>query len=124
MTSWLSVRNKFSKPLRKTRARSMPDASSASAKKKPAHIHHGRRWHWIHNRDLIVTQCVQFYQDLYRSRRLPMDTTEPQQSHRPVMDGTLPIILPTEVEASIKKLDHSMATGEDYITSSVLQNGG
>ena len=36
----------------------------------------------IHNRDCIVTCCVEFYQELYRFRRLPTDTMEPQQPHR------------------------------------------
>ena len=79
---------------------------------------------WIHNKDHIVTCCLEFYQELYRSRRLPMDTTEPQQPHRLAMHDAPSIILPTEVEASIKKLDHSKAPGEDNITGGVLQDGG
>ena len=49
---------------------------------------------------------------------------EPQQPHRPAMDDAPPIILPAEVEALIKKLDHSKAPGEDHITGGVLQDGG
>ena len=75
----------------------------------------------IHNRDHIVTCCVEFYLELYRYRRLPMDTMEP---HSPVMDDALPVILPTEVEASIKKLDYSKAPGEDNITGGVLWDSG
>ena len=41
-----------------------------------------------------------------------------------VMDDTSPIILPTEVEALIKKLDHSRVPGEENITGGVLQDGG
>ena len=63
----------------------------------------------IYNRDHIVTHCVEFYQELWRSRRLQRNTIEPQQLHRPSMDDALPVILPAEVEASIKKLDHSKA---------------
>ena len=40
------------------------------------------------------------------------------------MDDAPPVILPAEVEASIKKLDHSKAPGEDNITGGVLQDGG
>ena len=62
---------------------------------------------WIYNRDHIVTCCVEFYQELYRSRRLQMDKMEPQQPHRLAMDDAPSIILPAEVEALIKKLDYS-----------------
>ena len=78
----------------------------------------------IHNRDCIVTCCVEFYQELYRSRRLQTNTIEPQQPHRPSMDDAPPVILPAEVEALIKKLDCSKAPGEDNITGGVLQDGG
>ena len=77
----------------------------------------------IHNRDHIVTHCDEFYQELYRSRRLQTNTMEPQQPHRPSMDDAPPIILPTEVEVLIKKLDHSKAPGEDNITGGVVQDG-
>ena len=79
---------------------------------------------WIHNRECIVTCCIEFYQELYRSKMLPTDTTEPQQPHRLAMDDAPPVILPTEVEASIKKLDHSKAPGKDKITDSILQDRG
>ena len=78
----------------------------------------------IQNRDHIVKCCVEFYQKLYRSRRLPTDTMEPQQPHRLALDEAPPVILPGEIKASIKKLDCSMAPGEDNITGSVLQNSG
>ena len=77
----------------------------------------------IHNRNCIVTCFVEFYQELYRSRWLQTNTMEPQQPHRPSMDDAPPIILPAEVEASIKKLDHSKAPGEDNIIGGVLQDG-
>ena len=43
MTSWLLMRNKSSKPLRKQE----PEACQMQAvpQQKTAHIHHGRRWH-------------------------------------------------------------------------------
>ena len=78
----------------------------------------------IHNRDCIVTPCVEFYQELYRSRRLQIDKMEPQQTDRPSMDDAPPIILAAEVEALIKKLDHNKAPGEDNITGGVLLDGG
>ena len=53
-----------------------------------------------------------------------MDTTEPQQPHTLVTDDAPPVILPTEVETLIKKLDHSNTPGEDNITGGVLQHGG
>ena len=44
-----------------------------------------------------------------------MDTTEPQQPHRPAMDNAPPVVLPTNVQALIKKLDHSKAPGEEIL---------
>ena len=76
----------------------------------------------IHNRDCIVTCCVEFYQELYRSRRLQTNTIEPQQPHRQSMDDAPLVILPAKVEASIKKLGCSKAPGEDNITGGVLQD--
>ena len=78
----------------------------------------------IHNRNCIVTHCVEFYQELYRSRRLQRNTIEPQQPYTPSMDDASPVILPAEVEALIKKLDHTKAPGEDNITGGILQDGG
>ena len=74
----------------------------------------------IQNRDHIATCCVEFYLELYRSRRLQTNTKQP---HRPSMDGAPPVILPAEVEALIKKLDHSKAPGGDNIAGGVLQDG-
>ena len=75
----------------------------------------------IHNRDPTLPCCVEFYQELYRSRRLQTNTMEPQQPHRPSMDEAPPIILPAEVEALIKKLECSKAPGEDNITGGVYK---
>ena len=77
----------------------------------------------IHNRDSIVTCCVEFYQELYRSRWLQTNTIEPQQPHKPSVDDASPVILPAESEALIKKLDFSKAPGEENITGGVLQDG-
>ena len=52
-----------------------------------------------------------------------MDTMEPQQPHRLAMDDALPIILPVECEALLKKLDCSKAPSEDNVLGGVLQNG-
>ena len=101
----------------------MPDKTSSLAKKQLISIKEEDDT-WIHNRDCIVTHCVDLYQELYRSRRLPTDTTEPQQPHRPGMDSTASAILPIDVEALIKKLDCSKAPGKDNITGSVLQGSG
>ena len=78
----------------------------------------------IHNRDCIVTCYVEFYQELYRSRRLQTNPMEPQQPHSQSMDDAPSIILPTKVEASTEKLDHNKVPGEDNITGGVLQDGG
>ena len=53
-----------------------------------------------------------------------MDTTEAQQPHRLAMDDALPIILSANVEALMKKLDHSKAPGEENITGVILQDCG
>ena len=78
----------------------------------------------IHNRDYIVTCCVEFYQEIYRSRRLQTNTMEPQQPDRPSMDDAASVIPPAEVEALIRKLDHSKTPIEDNIKGGVLQDGG
>ena len=70
----------------------MPDASNALAKKQLISIME-EDGTLIHNRDCIVTHCVEFYQKLYRSKRLQTNTMEPQQPHRPSMDDAPPIIL-------------------------------
>ena len=79
-------------------------------------------WKRMALRFTTVTCCVEFYQVLYRSRRLKTNTIESQQPHRPSMDDAPPVILPAEVEASIKKLGHSKASGEANITGGVLQD--
>ena len=78
----------------------------------------------IHNRDCIVTCCVEFHQELYRSRRQQTNTIEPQQPHRTSINDAPPVILPAEVKASIKNLDCSKAPAEDNITGGILQDGG
>ena len=71
----------------------------------------------------IVKRCVEFYEELYRSRRASTD----QDSHDdPTTTSTIdpPSILPSEVEASIKRLKRNKAPGEDNITGGILQDGG
>ena len=58
----------------------------------------------IHVKDRIVKRCVEFYEELYRSRRR---ASADQDSHDdPTTTSTIdpPSILPSEVEASIKRL--------------------
>ena len=123
MTSRLSMRNKSLKPFEKNKSLKHARCKQCIGKNQLISIieEDGTQ---IHNRDCIVTHCVEFYQELYRSRRLQTNSIGPQQPHRQSMDDVPPVILPAEVEASIKKLDHSKAPGEDNITGGVLQDGG
>ena len=76
-----------------------------------------------HDKERIVKRCVEFYEELYRSRRASAD----QDSHDdPTTTSTIdpPSILPSEVEASIKRLKRNKAPGEDNITGGILQDGG
>ena len=77
----------------------------------------------IHDKDRIVKRCVEFCEELYRSRRASAD----QNSHDdPTTISTIdpPSVLPSEVEASIKRLKRNQAQGEDNITGGILQDGG
>ena len=77
----------------------------------------------IHDKDRIVKRCVEYYKELYKSRRVSTD----QDSHDDLtMTSTIdpPSILPLEVEASIKRPKCSKAPGEDNMTSGILQDGG
>ena len=70
----------------------------------------------IHDKDRIVKRCVEFYEELYRSRRASAD----QDSHDDrTTTSTIdaPSILPSEVEASIKRLKRNKAP--ERITSQV-----
>ena len=78
----------------------------------------------IHNKDRIITRCVEFYQELYRSRIVPAQNVEPQQLFRTTVVDTLPEILPEEVEVSLKRLDRNKAPGDDNITGGMLLDGG
>ena len=71
----------------------------------------------------IVKRCVEFYEELYRSRRASAE----QDSHdNRTTTSTIdpPSILPSEVEASIKRLKRNKPPGEDNITGGILQDGG
>ena len=64
-----------------------------------------------------------FYEELYRSRRASAD----QDSYGdPTTICTIdpPSILPSEVEASIKRLKCNKTPGEDNFTGGILQDGG
>ena len=76
----------------------------------------------IHDKDRIVKRCVEFYEELYRSRRASAD----QESHDDRTTSTIdpPSILQSEVEASIKRQKRNKALGEDNITGGILQDGG
>ena len=76
-----------------------------------------------HDKDRIVKRSVEFYEEQYRSRRASTD----QDSHDdPTTTSSIdaPSILPSEVEASIKRLKCNKAPREDNITGGILQDGG
>ena len=77
----------------------------------------------IHDKDQIVNRCVEFYEELYKSRRSSAD----QGSHDDrTTTSTIdpPSILPSEVEASINRLKCNKAPGEDNITGGILEDWG
>ena len=77
----------------------------------------------IHDKDRIVKRCVEFYEELYRSRRASADQdSRDDRTTASTIDP--PSILRSEVEASIKRLKHNKAPGEDNITGGILQDGG
>ena len=77
----------------------------------------------IHDKERIVKRCVEYYRELYRSRRASAD----QDSHDdPTTTSTIdpPSILPSKVEASIKRLKRKKAPREDNITGGIFQDEG
>ena len=77
----------------------------------------------IHDKDRIVKRCVEFYEELYKSRRASAD--QDSRDDRTTTSGIdAPSILQSEVEASIKRLKRNKAPGEDNITGGILQDGG
>ena len=57
----------------------------------------------IHDKDQIVKSCVEFYEELYRSRRTLADQdSNCDKTTTSIIDP--PSILPSEAEASIKRL--------------------
>ena len=77
----------------------------------------------LHDKDRIVKRCLEFYEELYRSRRASAD----QDSHDDrTTTSTIdpPSILLSKVEASIKKLKRNKAPGQDSITNGIVQDGG
>ena len=77
----------------------------------------------IHDKDRIVKRCVEFYEELYKSRRASAD--QDSRDDRTTTSNTDALsILQSEVEASIKRLKRNKAPGEDNITGGILQDGG
>ena len=76
----------------------------------------------IHDKDRIVKRCVEFYEELYRSRRASTD----QNSHGDPTTTNInpPSVLPSEVEAPIERLECKKVPGDDNITGGILQDGG
>jgi hypothetical protein len=76
----------------------------------------------ITDRDRIVKRCEEFYKKLYASR-----SAAPAMQQAPIATPVAddpPPILPSEVRASINRLNRTKAPGEDKITGGILQDGG
>ena len=73
----------------------------------------------IHDQDRMIKRCEEFYTNLY-STKLPQG----QPSVQIQRDTHPPPILPTEVNAAIKRLKRNKAPGNDNITADVLKYGG
>ena len=77
----------------------------------------------IHDKEQIVKRCVEFYKELYKSRRASTDhDSHDDRTTTSTIDP--PSILLSEVEASIKRLKCNKTPGEDNITGGILQDGG
>ena len=77
----------------------------------------------IHGKNRIVKKCVEFYEELYRSRRPSADQdTHDDRTTTSTFDP--PSILLLEVEASIKRLKRNKAPEENNITDGILQDRG
>ena len=63
----------------------------------------------IHDKDRIVKRCVEFYEELYRSRRASADQDSCDDRTTFTIDPTF--LLSSEVEASMKRLKHNKSTG-------------
>ena len=64
----------------------------------------------IHDKDQVVKRCVEFYEELYRSRRASADQDSlDDRTTTSTIDA--PSILPSEVEASLKGLKSNKAPG-------------
>ena len=75
----------------------------------------------IHDRDRMIKRCEEFYTNLY-STKLPQGQPS-VQIHNTRITPPLPI-LPTEVNAAIKRLKRNKAPGNDNITADVLKDDG
>ena len=72
----------------------------------------------IHDKDRTVKMCVEFYEELFRSRRLSAD----QDSYGDLT--TISTINPPSIQPSIKRLKRNKARREDNVTGGNLQDGG
>ena len=77
----------------------------------------------IHDKDRIVKRCVEFYEELHKSRRASADQ-DSRDDRTKTSSIDAPAILRSEVEASIKRLKRNKAQGEDNNTGGILQDGG
>ena len=78
----------------------------------------------IHDKDRILQKCVEFFEELYKSRRASADQDESRDNRKTTSSTDALPILQSEVEASIKRLKRNKAPGEDNITRGILQDGG
>ena len=78
----------------------------------------------IHDKDRIVKRCVEFYEELYKSRRASADQDDSRDDRTTTSNTDALSILQSEVEVSIKRLKRNKAPGEDNITGGILQDGG
>ena len=70
---------------------------------------------YIHDKDRIVKRCVEFYEEPYKSREAS-DDQDSRDDRTRTSSFDPPSILPSEVEASIKRQKRNKAPEEDNIT--------
>lgn len=76
----------------------------------------------IRDFDRLIKRCEEFYTKLYSTRQTGQPTTSVHATTS--QDGQPPSILPSEVEAAVRRLKRDKAPGEDNITAGILQDGG
>ena len=77
---------------------------------------------YLHDQDRMIKRCEEFYTNLY-STKLPQGQPSVQIQRYTLNTPHTPI-LPTEVNADIKRLKRNKAPGNDNITEDVLKYGG